>query len=146
MDPGSKELFSDGRPDPFRWVVDPPPVLTDDLARPPSAPTDPPPAGKAPAAFGDEAPAAVVADPCDALVGKLRKNRARTQAALLEFMKSRQSAEFQDIALHVHGDDNASDRAIRANLKRTNEALGAEGLPIRFSVGAGFVFKEEKPE
>ena len=112
----------------------------------------PPPADKAPAASGEGAPAptelppAVVADPYDNLAEKLRKNRARIQAALLEFMKSRESAEFQDIAHHVHGDNDASDGAIRANVKRTNEALEAERLPIKFVVGSGFVFKEEQPE
>ncbi len=91
-------------------------------------------------------PVASLSDPLKSLIGELRKKRARTQAALLEFMRDRESALFEDVAHTVHGDDQASDDAIRANVKRLNEALESRKLPIKLRVGSGFIFKEEHPE
>ena len=109
---------------------------------------------EAPDASGTEAPDGKASDPpapslshrLNTLVRELRKNRARTQAALLEFMRDRDSASSEDIAEKVHGNDQTSEEAIRANVKRLNETLESESIPIRFRVGSGFVFKEEKPE
>jgi hypothetical protein len=78
-------------------------------------------------------------------VAKLRRKGAATQAALVEFMKNRESATFADIARHVHGDDETSDEAIRKNVSRTNDSLIELGIPLRLSVASGYVFKEEQP-
>ena len=63
-------------------------------------------------------------------------------------MKDRDSASIDgdDIGERVHGNDQTSEEAIRANVKRLNEALEAKKLPIKFRVGSGFIFKEEQPE
>jgi hypothetical protein len=49
-------------------------------------------------------------------VDELRKRRARTQAALVEYMQGRKSAPFQDIAHHVHDDVNASENTTSKNI------------------------------
>lgn len=106
----------------------------------------------APPVSGTENPASAIrshqheVDPYDDLIVKLQKGKARTQVALLKFMRDRSRAELQDIAHHVHGDDQTSDAAIRANVKRTNESLESVSLPIKFRIGTGVVFKEELPE
>jgi hypothetical protein len=87
-----------------------------------------------------------VAKRYDDLIIELRRKGARTQSMLLEFMKCRSNAEIQDIADHVHGNKHLSDGAIRSNVMRTNDALLEKGLPIKFRVRSGFVFKEEQPE
>jgi hypothetical protein len=87
-----------------------------------------------------------IGDRLDDLITALRRSRAAIQASFLEYMKSRDSATTDEIASQVHGDEGTSEGAIRANVKRVNEALGAKGLPIRFRIGSGFVFKDEQPE
>ena len=79
-------------------------------------------------------------------VAVLRKSGARTRAALVEFMKDRDSATTDEIAHHVHGDDQTTEKAISKNVQRTNESLIEMGFPLRFSLSSGLVFKEKQPE
>jgi hypothetical protein len=48
-----------------------------------------------------------------------QRPRARLQIALVEYMKDRETAAFQDIGHYVHGDDRTADDAIRQNVTRT---------------------------
>jgi hypothetical protein len=81
----------------------------------------------------------------DDVVKVLRKRRATTQAALVEYMKDRESAMFPEVASRVHGDDQTSDEAIRKNVDRANDALIERGVPIRFRTAAGHVWKDSLP-
>jgi hypothetical protein len=112
-------------------VADPPPMSPDEQLRIALQAADPQPVG---------------ITPYEALIETLRKRRARTQAALLEVMRDTSSLPVETIAHDVHGDDETTGDAIKANVKRTNLALEEHGLPIRFRVASGWVFKEQHPE
>jgi hypothetical protein len=73
---------------------------------------------------------------------ELRRLRKPIQAALVEYMRNRDSATFDEIKFHVHGDEQVSDVAVRQNVFRTNESLGERKVPMRFSASSGFVYKE----
>ncbi|MFO0957427.1 MAG: hypothetical protein U0800_08155 [Isosphaeraceae bacterium] len=60
-------------------------------------------------------------------------------AALVEFMNGRRSASAQEAAEHVHRDSHADDKAIRANVRRTNEALEGLGADFCFKFSAGHI-------
>lgn len=102
-------------------------------------------AGKALAASGDKAPAVVVADPYDDLIGEMRRNRGTVRPAFLEFMKTLRRATVEDIAERVHGNEQTSEEAVRKNVERVNEDLAGKAIPIRFIVGSGYVHKEDSP-
>ncbi len=76
------------------------------------------------------------------LVAELRKQGKPNQAALVELLIGRSSASIQEVADKVHGDQDASDRAIRVNCRRVNEVAEALGLAPRYGCRAGTVFKD----
>jgi hypothetical protein len=84
-------------------------------------------------------------DPLRALADTLWEQGANTRAALLELMAGRDSATFEEIALHVHGDPQASDRAIRQNVMRANKDLAASGSPVVLRAVGAKIFKVPKP-
>jgi len=102
-----------------------------DSPRPPEAP-----AVEAPKPH--EAPAVDFAS----LASALRKDRKGTQAALVECFTDRTEATVDEIAREVHGDDDASDKAIRGNVARTNDSLVELGSPLVFRVASGRVYRE----
>jgi hypothetical protein len=84
----------------------------------------------------------------DRLLGSadaLWEQGAHTRAALLEFMADRESATFEEIGRHVHGDPHASDGAIRQNVSRANKDLEARGSPVVLRVSGAKVFKVPNP-
>jgi hypothetical protein len=157
---GPSEITSEEASLFFQWSnIDPPRQATKPLLAGEKSPAQPAtPAGKDPSASGTESEppteptpggktvAASVSATLPDIVAELRKRRARTRAALVEFMVDRNSAPFEEIGHHVHGDSQTSDDAISKNVERTNESLIAMGVPLRFSVAASYVFKEEQPE
>jgi hypothetical protein len=80
-----------------------------------------------------------------AIASDLRKASKPTQAALVEFMADREEATVEDVAKHVHKDDEASEGTIRANARRTNDWLASRGVPLSFRVAGGRVFREISP-
>jgi hypothetical protein len=86
-------------------------------------------------------------EPVAKLVHLLRKHRPRagTQIALVEFMQERESAPFEEIAHHVHGNDETSGAAIRRNVSRTNETLAELKQSINFRTSGSHVIKRIDP-
>jgi hypothetical protein len=86
------------------------------------------------------------ADAYEELVLTLRKRRAPVRAAFIEFMSRGESASYEDLARHVHGNVDAKDATIRQNVKRVNKDMILSELPIRFRCSASYVFKDISPE
>ena len=80
-------------------------------------------------------------------VTRMRKAhpRASCQIALVEYMSNRETASFDDIAHHVHGDGETTGDAVRSNVKRTNEGLAGLEIAVRFECGASHVVKRADP-
>jgi hypothetical protein len=76
------------------------------------------------------------------IVTKLRKARKPMQAALVEYMATRDEALFEDVAGPVHGDADASDGAIEANVRRTKDTLAAMDERLAFKAVSGRIFRE----
>ena len=83
---------------------------------------------------GDHSSAQTTFDLVEAM--KVDHPRAKTQIAFLEFMQNRTIAKFQDLAHHVHEDDDANPDAIRKNIERVNEFLEGKALPLRYKCGS----------
>jgi hypothetical protein len=77
---------------------------------------------------------------------ELRRQRKPTRAALVEYMWDRDSATYEEIATHVHGDVQTSGDAIWKNVQRTNEDLAEMAFPIRYRCASSMVHKETPPE
>jgi len=107
----------------------------------PEAMTPPETNGRAPEAPDDRPELAAAAVDHTDLADKLRQDRKNYPAALVEFMANRQSAKFDDIKRHVHGDDDVSDEAVRKNVYKTRQALIELNSPLDFSTSGGYVFK-----
>ncbi|MDB5349201.1 MAG: hypothetical protein JWN86_448 [Planctomycetota bacterium] len=82
----------------------------------------------------------------DEAIQALRRKRATTQAALIEYMQDRKTASIDDVGFTVHGDTNTSEDAIRQNITRINKSMIEYKMPLRFGVGGGYVHKEVLPE
>lgn len=76
-------------------------------------------------------------------VEELRRAGRATPARLVEFMKDRRSAEFNDIAEYVHYDECAEPSTIRQNIKRTNDLLMELGFHFEFVTRDSRVFKRD---
>jgi hypothetical protein len=79
-------------------------------------------------------------------VSKSRRRKGGLPTALIDYMKDRESATYDEIAFHLHGDKQASESAIRKNVERANKELGATASPIRYRCGSSTVYKETSPE
>jgi hypothetical protein len=77
---------------------------------------------------------------------KEKAPKARVRIAFLEFMRDGESVSYQELADRVHGDDQTSEDAIEANVKRVNEFLESEASTLSFVCGSGFVIKRKYPE
>jgi hypothetical protein len=82
----------------------------------------------------------------DAVANKLAAQRKSTQAALVQFMKDKGAAPFDDVAYIVHGDSNASEKAVAKNAERTSDSLAVLGCPVSFRLAGGLMHKEISPE
>jgi hypothetical protein len=76
-----------------------------------------------------------------AIADKLRMQRKTIQARLVEFMADRPSAENEDVAEHVHKVKKISDKAIAANVQRTNDSLADIEPRLAFKPASGKVFR-----
>jgi hypothetical protein len=81
--------------------------------------------------------------PTDPVAELLRKGK-KIPAALVKYMQNRESAPFDEIAHHVHGDGQTGPAAIRKNVTRTNNALVEMGIPLRFTTSSESVFKKQE--
>jgi hypothetical protein len=79
-------------------------------------------------------------------VTELRRKGKTTGAALVEYMQNRESAPFDEIAHHVHGDGQTGPNAIRQNIMRTNNALVEMGIPLRCTTSSEYVFKKREAQ
>jgi len=82
----------------------------------------------------------------DAAVNKLAARRRWTQAALTRFMKDKDAASFDDVASHVHGDNDKTKRPVPKKAERTSESLAELGCPVSFRLAGGMMRKEIIPE
>jgi hypothetical protein len=82
----------------------------------------------------------------DALATALRKARKPTQAALVNYMADKRDALAEEIAAHVHGDEETSEDTMRMNARRTNDSLIALGSSLLFRFAAGRMFREISSE
>ena len=80
------------------------------------------------------------------LIETLRRAKKSKQANLVEFMSNRTSADFQEVADRVYGDDMTEENTIRQLVKRTNDSHIESGSSIRYRVASGRVFKDIAPE
>ena len=103
------------------------------------------PTAAAPSESGRESEASRNPLPVD-LVSVLKRRRATTQATFVEFMMSRVSASFEEIAERVHGDSETEDATIRQLVKRVNESMSELKLSTRYASATSRVFKEVSPE
>ncbi len=69
-----------------------------------------------------------------------------TQARLVEYMADKEQAAEEDIAEHVHDDEETSTSAIHNNVKRTNRFLETIESRLRFHFRSGIVYREISPE
>ncbi|WP_165220229.1 hypothetical protein [Aquisphaera insulae] len=83
-----------------------------------------------------------------AIAARLRQDgRGKAKPALLvEFMADKEQAAELDVAEAVHDTDAPSKNTVRNNAERTNAALQEMGIPLRFRVTSGYVFREILPE
>lgn len=81
-----------------------------------------------------------------AVVSTLRKAGKRVQAALVEYMVDKKEATAEDIAEHVHKDSNTTEKAMRANANKTTASLEDMGIPVRFRLASGRMFRDISPE
>jgi hypothetical protein len=83
----------------------------------------------------------------DKLVDKmlLIKPKSGNQINLVKYMWNRTSATCDDIKTNVHGNDDVSDEAVRANVSRANDLLAEAGSTISFGTGTDYVFKRIAP-
>jgi hypothetical protein len=75
------------------------------------------------------------------LADELRRLGRGTRARLVEFMIDKTSEDEQDVAEHVHDNKKASGKAIALNCNRTSEDAEGLGVPFRYALSAGKVFK-----
>jgi hypothetical protein len=68
--------------------------------------------------------------------------RRRKQAALVEFMKDRDSASYLEVAKNVYDDDTTGGGAIEQLVLRTNETLVELGASFYFHSGGEYIFKD----
>ena len=61
--------------------------------------------------------------------------------AFLKFMEVRESATYDEIAMHVHGDAKAKEPTIRQNVTKINEYLRSKELAVTFKCESGRVVK-----
>jgi hypothetical protein len=79
----------------------------------------------------------------EALLEKeLRRDGKPTQAALVDFMRGKESALPSDVGYVVHDDHNASDKTIRGNLDRVNRVAESLGIALRYRLKGGKVWKD----
>lgn len=78
-------------------------------------------------------------------VGKRSKGSGQ-RAALVKYMLERESASYQDIAHHVHGDAGATEDAIESNVRNTNKDLVEYGSRLKLRLRGGHVVREISPE
>jgi hypothetical protein len=76
------------------------------------------------------------------LIIALRKAGKRTLAPLLEFLKDRESASFEEVAEQVFEGDQTEDATIRQAISRLNKELVEKQVPLHFRVESGYVYKE----
>ncbi|WP_169979473.1 hypothetical protein [Tautonia rosea] len=89
-------------------------------------------------------PALAVAAPPDEddLENDLRRDGKPTQAALVAFMRGRDTADLSDVGHAVHGDSEATDKCISVNIGRVNRASEALGCSVRYRLSGGRIWKE----
>ena len=68
------------------------------------------------------------------------------KVALLEFMKTRKSATFEEIASQVYENNHTEDNTIVQMVSRANRALAEAGINCRFYTASACVYKESAPE
>jgi hypothetical protein len=78
----------------------------------------------------------------DALVNALLERRKPTQAALVRFMADRETATAEEVGDKVHGNSEASDKAIRKNARETSDSLAGIGSRLSFRFVSGTMFRK----
>lgn len=81
-----------------------------------------------------------------AVVSELRKAGKVVQAALVEYMIDKTEATAENIAVHVHGDSETSEGAMRNNANRTSGSLVDLGVRLSFRLASGRMFRMISPE
>jgi hypothetical protein len=72
---------------------------------------------------------------------ELRRLGRVTRAHLVEYMIDKSNADELDVAVHVHGNKAAETKAIRLNCNRTSKDAESLGVPFRYALRAGKIFK-----
>src|SRR5271157_2000815 len=80
-----------------------------------------------------------------ALATALRKESKSNQAKLVEYMADKEEATAEEIAEHVNGDSETSDRAMWNNAKRTTDSLAALNSRLSFRFASGRMYREISP-
>jgi hypothetical protein len=70
----------------------------------------------------------------------------RQTIALVDYMKGRDSASFDEVKRHVNGDMGVSDDAVRRLVSRANEDVRSLGLRLSYATAGGYVRKTLHPE
>ena len=65
-----------------------------------------------------------------------------TQAALVRFMADRKTATAEEVGDNVHGNSQASDKAIRKNARETSDSLAGIGSRLSFRFVSGTMFRK----
>jgi hypothetical protein len=102
---------------------------------------------EAPASCQPKPPSVVPTDPIltDALIDSLRRERKHNPAALVEYMRGRETAPFDDIKDQVHG-SKVEDGAVRKLVSETNKLMIEKGSKIHFCTRGGHVFRNDSSE
>jgi hypothetical protein len=78
----------------------------------------------------------------EALVNALLEREKPTQAALVRFMADRETATAEEIGDNVHGNPEASDKAIGKNARETTDSLAGIGSRLSFRFVSGTMFRK----
>jgi hypothetical protein len=79
------------------------------------------------------------------LAAKLRRDRKGNSAALLDFMKDRESAPYDDVKSEVLGNPDVEDTAVRKLTSETTKLLVKLDSSLYFGVATGNVVKHVRP-
>jgi hypothetical protein len=99
------------------------------------------PAAKTPATEGTK-----VAIDYTAIANELSKKSKALQAKLVEYMADRESADEEDIAKEVHGDNETLKDAMRQNAKRTTDSVREFEPRLSYQLAGGKMHKQISPE
>ncbi|MGO9601657.1 MAG: hypothetical protein ACLP7Q_27090 [Isosphaeraceae bacterium] len=80
-----------------------------------------------------------------ALAIALRKERKSNQAMLVEYMADKEEATAEEIAEHVHGDSETTDKAMWNNADRTTDSLALLDSRLSFRFVSGRMYREISP-